>query len=231
MGRRTSYDRGENHTMSKREVIQAYIHGDLDRRGFVTRLAALGVSAGAAAAYATQFAPAASAAVAPGGFVVRAAQTTDADYGTSVTFPSLEEAIAFAQTILDPLDELYDSLANFTEADFADGVHKQLTDFDGEISEQNDALHSLSAMTPQRTVTMGLRKDAATSAEDFLKSLQREYDTAVSKFVAVVPAADSGEIRQTLANISHAVSRHAGVLAFWVKGDGTPNGAFEEASK
>jgi hypothetical protein len=216
--------------MSKHETIQAYIRGDLDRRGFITRLVALGVSAGAATAYATRFSPSAAAAT-PGGFVMRAAQTTDADYGTTVTFPSLEEAIAFAMTILDALDALFKSLATYTADDFKDGVFDQLTDFAREISEQNDALHSLSAVTPRQSVIMGLRKDAASSADEFLTNLDREYTTAVRKFVAVVPAADSGEIRQTLANISHAVARQAGVLSFLTTGDGTPNGPFEEASK
>ncbi|MGC4190414.1 MAG: hypothetical protein QM589_04170 [Thermomicrobiales bacterium] len=216
--------------MSKHEIIQAYIRGELDRRGFVTRLATLGVSAGAAAAYATQFAPGISAA-APGGFVVRAAQTTDADYGTTVDFASDAEAVAFASDIANPIADIYNSLDSFEASDFDDGVFAQLTDFSSEIGEQNDALKSLSATRPTTNATMGLKRSTDTDPSQFLADLSSAYDLAVQRFTAVVPAVDSGEIRQTLANISHAVARHAGVLAFLVKGDGTPDGAFEKASK
>lgn len=42
--------------MSERELISAYQHGRMDRRQFIKRLAALGVSAAAAGAYAQVFA-------------------------------------------------------------------------------------------------------------------------------------------------------------------------------
>ncbi|MGN6032338.1 MAG: ferritin-like domain-containing protein [Thermomicrobiales bacterium] len=216
--------------MSKHEIIQAYIQGDLDRRGFVTRLAALGVSAGAAAAYATQFAPGVAAAT-PGGFVVRAAQTTDADYGTSVDFESDAEAVALVSAAIAAIADLYGSLGNFTAADFPEGLYDQLNDFFAEIQQHADALSSLGAAPGTRSATLGLRQSGPTSADDLLEQLEAAYDKAVKNFVAAVPAVDSDEIGQTLANISHAVSRHAGVLSFFVKGDGSPNGAFEEASK
>ncbi|HWK82057.1 MAG TPA: ferritin-like domain-containing protein [Thermomicrobiales bacterium] len=217
--------------MSKHEIIQAYIHGDLDRRGFVTRLAALGVSAGAAAAYATQFAPAASAAVAPGGFVVRAAQTTDADYGTSVDFGSDAEAVALVSAAIGAIADLFGSLGSFSATDFPEGLYEQLNDFFAEIQQHADALSSLGATPGTRSATLGLRQSGPTSADDFLEKLETAYDKAVKNFVAAVPAVDADEVRQTLANIGGAIARHAGVLSFFVKGDGTPNGAFEEASK
>ena len=216
--------------MSKHEIIQAYIRGEVDRRGFIAKLATLGVSAGAAAAYATQFAPSVSAS-APGGFVVRAAQTQDADYGTTVDFPDDAAAVAFAAAILDALTALFAALANFTSSDFAQGVFEQLTDFASENSEQADALKSLSAVSPVLGTTMGLKKAAQTDPAAFLADLDKSYNTAVQNFNAVVPATDSGETRQTLSNISHAVARQAGVVSFLNGGDGTPNGAFEDAKK
>lgn len=215
--------------MSKHEIIQSYVRGEIDRRGFVTKLAALGVSAGAATAYATQFAPGVSAS--QGGFVVRAAQTTDANYGTSFDFADDAEALAFASTILDDVNALYDSLASFSAEDFEANVFDQLSDFSSEVDEQVDALTSLSAVRPNSSVTRGLKAASATDPSAFLADLESAYNTAVQQFTAVVPAVDSGEIRQTLTNISHAVSRHAGVVSFVTGGDGTPNGAFEEASK
>jgi len=215
--------------MSKHEIIQAYVRGELDRRGFVTKLAAFGVSAGAAAAYATQFAP--SAVAAPGGFVVRAAQTTDADYGTSVDFESDAEAVELVSNAIGAISTLFASLSTFSPADFPEGLYDQLNDFFAEIQEHADALASLATVPTRRSATMGLRRSAASSADDFLKELEAAYDKAVKNFVAAVPAVDSGEIRQTLSNVSHAVARHAGVISFFTKGDGTPNGAFEEASK
>lgn len=216
--------------MSKHEIIQAYIRGDIDRRGFVTKLAAFGVSAGAAAAYATQFAPGVSAAK-PGGFVVRAAQTTDADYGTSVEFGSDAEAVTLVSDAIGAVAALFASLSSFSAADFPEGLYDQLNDFLGEIQEHADALSSLATIPTRRSATMGLRQSTPSSADDLLKQLEAAYETGVKNFVAAVPAVDAAEIRQTLADISHAVARHAGVLSFFVKGDGTPNGAFEEASK
>ncbi|MGC4106384.1 MAG: hypothetical protein QM753_08520 [Thermomicrobiales bacterium] len=216
--------------MSKHDIIQAYIHGELDRRGFVTKLATLGVSAGAAAAYATQFAPSVSAA-APGGFVTRAAQTTDADYGTSVEFGSDAEAVALVAQALGAISALFASLANFSAADFPEGVHAQVLDFASEVEEHANALAALATVPTRRSSIQGLRQASAASADDFLKDLSEGYDTAVKNFVAAVPAVDSDETRQTLANISHAVARQAGLVSFFVKGDATPNGAFEEASK
>lgn len=142
--------------------------------------------------------------------------------------PSPDVALAFTATILDPPDGLYDALAGFT-ADFVGGVYEQLVDSAAEVVVQRDTLRSLFATVLARSGVPGLRK-AATGPADFLKTLARDSDTAVRKFVAVVPAADSGEIRQPLAPISHAVGCQAGVVSFRVTGDATPDGAFEEAS-
>jgi len=217
--------------MSKHEVIQEYIRGDIDRRGFITKLAGLGVSAGAAAAYATQFAPGVAAAAKPGGFVIRAAQTTDADYGTSVDFDSDDEAVALVSAALNAISALFASLSNFDAADFPEGLYDQLNDFAAEIQQHVDALASLATIPGSRSATLGLRQTSVSDPGEFLSQLEDEYSDAVKNFVAAVPAVDDDEIRQTLANISHVVARHAGVISFFESGDGTPDGAFEEASK
>jgi hypothetical protein len=51
--------------MSKQELVDAYLDGSLNRRGFVRRLIATGVSAGAATGYAQLLAPSAEAAQTP----------------------------------------------------------------------------------------------------------------------------------------------------------------------
>lgn len=49
--------------MPKHELVEAYLEGRLDRRDFVRRLTALGVSAGAATIYAASLSDSAAAAV------------------------------------------------------------------------------------------------------------------------------------------------------------------------
>ena len=55
-------DKNEELMMSRKELIDGYVHGHLSRRQFMRSLVAAGMTAGAAAVYASSIAPAASAA-------------------------------------------------------------------------------------------------------------------------------------------------------------------------
>lgn len=90
--------------MTKHELIEAYVAGRIDRRDFVRRLTALGVSGGAALAYAQSLTPVAAAAgVARDahGYLIRAQGT--GDYGTGGEFGSVKELIDFLVHLLDTI--------------------------------------------------------------------------------------------------------------------------------
>src|SRR6266508_1583744 len=107
--------------MTKLELIDAYVRGRIDRRHFVRRLTAAGVSSGAAFAYAQSLGPRAAVAGAarnPAGFVVRT-QEDDADYGVACSIDSGLEAVAALMPGTVSLPVFLDAgLRLFGEADF-----------------------------------------------------------------------------------------------------------------
>src|SRR5665811_49831 len=147
--RRLVDPRGGGADMTKSELVDAYIRGEMDRRGFITKLTAMGVSATAAAAYAVSFAQNAAASPArnPAGFVARG-QDTDEEYGTAFIIELIEAAInallEAVNAIVETLDELF---ASFTSDDLvAEGF--DATDFTllqtirEQIDEQLEALNA-----------------------------------------------------------------------------------------
>ena len=103
--------------MTKRELIQEYVSGRIDRRDFMVRLTGLGVSGAAALAYAQSLTPSVSAASVrrdPNGFIIRSAS---GEYGPGGIFKAILELLKFAfkflQSVIDLLLEL---LANLLAA-------------------------------------------------------------------------------------------------------------------
>lgn len=200
--------------MTKRELIEAYIHGSVDRRDFVRRLTALGISAGAAVAYAQSLAPAASAA--PGrnaaGFIVRA-QTTDAEYGTACVLANDGTGVTALLGAVQGVEATLAALDNFSVDDFDAGVFDALTTIRDHQQEHADALSSILGDLGQSTPAA---PSAATfaSADAFLSALATALDNLVSLYAGVAPALiDSGEVRQTVMTLSLSAARQAAYVA------------------
>src|SRR5690348_8093370 len=99
----------ERGVMTKHELIDAYIRGRVDRRDFINRLTGMGISAAAAVAYATSFAPAAGAAGGQtrNGYKVRFQDATNDEYGTPIgVCQALDVLIAVTQRLIDRLNSL-----------------------------------------------------------------------------------------------------------------------------
>jgi hypothetical protein len=198
--------------VTKQELIGAYVRGELDRRGFVGRLTALGVTATAAVAYAGSFAPgvAASSSRNEAGFLMSAQGTVnDDEYGTAFSFASDEEAVTVALESVAAVLAVLGALGGFSADDFDPGVFDVLTTIQEQQAEHADALAALLGDTPVETPPA----DSFGSADDFLASLAGALDDLVGTYAAVAPALESGEARQTVTNILAVASRQAAVVA------------------
>lgn len=200
--------------MTKRELIEAYIQGSVDRRDFVRRLTALGISAGAAVAYAQTLAPAASAA--PGrnaaGFVVRA-QTTDAEYGTACVLANDGTGVTALLAAVQGVQATLAALDNFSAGDFDEGVFDALSTIRNQQQEHADALSSilgdLGESTPA-TPSAG----TFSSAGAFLTALATALNNLVSLYAGVAPALiDSGEVRQTVTTLALSAAQQAAYVS------------------
>ena len=219
--------------MTKSEIVDAYIRGELDRRAFVTRLTAVGVSAGAAIAYAVSLAPAAGAASprhSASGYIARAQQNPDGEYGTAITLTSDDEGIQDLLTASRDVDALLDALDTFTADDFrnagltADDL-ALLQKIRDQHTEQVDAIQALaSGSGTTSTNSGGGNAEVDTSSlTDYLKALADALNTLVGVFAAVIPAIQSGEIRQTLTQIGLVVARHAAIISYLAGEDPSPD--------
>jgi hypothetical protein len=196
--------------MTKRDLIEAYIQGSVDRRGFVRRLSALGISAGAAVAYAQSLAPAASAA--PGrnaaGFVVRA-QTTDAEYGTACVLQNDGTGVSALLGAVQGLLATLAALDDFSAGDFDNGVFDALGTIRDQQQEHLDALTAILGDLGQSTPAAPSAGTFA-SADAFLSALASALDGLVALYAGVTPALiDSGEVRQTVTTLSLVAARQA----------------------
>ena len=204
--------------MSKRELIEAYIRGDLDRRQFVSRLTMLGVSGGAAVAYASSLGR--SAAAAPttpaSGYVMRAQAADDGEYGTALAMSVIEgltrmrdDVQAFVLSVLAGLDQ-------FSEGDFPPGRFQTLGTIRSQQEEHLDAINSQieaneGAATNQVT-RFGFQTQQFESPEAFLMALSDGFEKLTASYAGVVPAVDSGEVRQALMSTASVANRHASVV-------------------
>ena len=123
--------------MSKHEVVEAYLHGRIDRREFVRRLSLAGVSTAAALAYAQSLASPAS-----------AAPTVRGKHGLMVSFQDYP--------VLDSDD---DGLSDDEEADLGTDPNNPDTDGDGindgdEVNCGSDPLDPDSVCTDEPTTDL-----------------------------------------------------------------------------
>lgn len=215
--------------MTRHELIDAFVAGNIGRREFVRGLTALGVSAGAASAYALTLAPGAAAAgdPRPAGFVMRA-QADDEEYGTACTLTDdLEGVLALVgaegatAAILDAI------LGAFDETDIPSIA--LLEALQADLAEQLDALDTLVGDLGGSAPSAATAAEAPSSADTALAALADALNDAISLFVGVIPAIEDGETRQTLTTMLAVLARYAGVVST-LAGDTPTSGPFEQAT-
>ena len=193
--------------MTKIELIDAYVRGDMDRRSFMRKLAAVGVSATAATAYAGSLAQGASAAP-NAGFVMRA--QTDADYGIDDLDEFIQQLIqsiiAVIQSILDRIFGNF-GVSDFQNAGFSAQDFTLLQALRGQAAEQAEALD---AQVGSATSAQAQTALSGTLAEQ-LSTLATEYNRYASALARMAPRAEQAEQRQLLTAVGFAASRQAAV--------------------
>ena len=188
--------------MTKIELIDAYVRGDIDRRSFIRRLTALGVSATAATAYAGSLAQGASAAPNTG-FVMRAQIDWD-EYGEDFLEALIQAIIAIIRSILEQI------FGGFGATDFEQaGISPQdvalLRSARSQIEEQAHAMDSLFGTAANRQP----RTRVSGSLETQLAALATEYNRYASVLARIAPDAEQAEQRQLLTAVGFAASRQA----------------------
>jgi hypothetical protein len=198
--------------MTKHELIDAYASGRIGRRDFMTRLTALGVSAGAATAYAFALNP--SSALASGGdrrgFVVARAQD-DGDYGGPILgFPetvgeAIEAAIAFTSLLSAALQAILDAF-NAEDFGFAavDGatILANLQDFSNQLDQQLSVLETTGTAPSSAAKAAPAVAQTTATAEEALTQLAQRYAILDGYYAGAVPSLDDEEVRLTLMGIA-----------------------------
>ena len=221
--------------MTKSDVVDAFIRGDLDRRGFIKRLTAIGVSSAAAMAYAGSLVQSTSAApVGNGsGFITRfqGAANADATYGPAIPIDNIREAI---QALLDSIQELVSVLqrllADFAPVDFAeaglDETNREIvSDIVDQIREQAQAMASYRELSLTEGADAVL--DTVSGLIESLGVAGTGLDDAAGKYAALIPALEDLEERELFTQIGIATGRYAGVVNHMAGMNPVP-GAFEE---
>ena len=197
--------------MTKRELIEAFLRGDVDRRQFVNRLTMLGVSGGAAVAYATSLSQ--SAAASPSqpaaGFVMRAQTEDDEDYGGGVDLPSDDEAIAIAIAVIEGIIALLEALDQFAATDFLEGVVETLERIRDQQNEHADALSATSGTARMTRQGFAAQTPKFASPEEFLNTVSDGLEELAGVYAAIVPGMQSAEYRQTVMGAASVAARHA----------------------
>jgi len=197
--------------MTKHEVINDYISGRIGRRDFMTRLTALGVSAGAALAYAQTFIMDTSAAGSrPAGHSVDMAQ-----YGGPILgFPetvgeAIEAAISFLSGLSAALQAILDA---FDAEDFGFAavtgptIITNLQEFSNQLDEQLSVLESTGnavsgAAKSARPLSVVNLAQAAT-AQEALTQLAQRYAILDGYYAGAVPSLDDADARLTLMGVA-----------------------------
>jgi hypothetical protein len=201
--------------MSKQELIGAYVSGRIGRRDFVRRLTALGVSATAAAAYATSLtSAAASGGRDAAGLRVRA--QTDV-YGLG-DFGTLEQSIQTLLGMQSVLEAIVDGgfgtnlkaaplrKQNGDELDPDD--KDQIATLRTQLASHSGVLTTLLRDIGGSPAANALPKLTYDVAEDALADLESAYDLQLGVFASVIPATTNVEALATFAKVSLVQGRH-----------------------
>ena len=194
--------------MTKRELIQAYVSGRIDRRDFMVRLTSLGVSGAAALAYAQSLTPSAEASSGrgPNGYITR---TLNAEYGPGGIFQTIIELLQFAVRFI---QQILNLIAALLRSIFADAPS-----------------HAMRLITPLKVGDALPNGDVLTQGDaDLLKTVQNQLEahlsaikSAFGDFGAAVPAtasnaeaasASGSDISALASALSDLVSFQAAVI-------------------
>ena len=215
--------------MTKRDLIDAYVRGDVDRRGFIRKLTAMGVTATAAAAYAGSFGGEAAAATArnSAGFISRlqGAQDADEDYGIAVAIQNILQALqrflARMESIIDRLGQII-SQGNGPRPDLLQKIQSQIEEQrQGLISRlQGEAGYSPAMVNGLTGRNLGLQ------GGNTLADIANDLNVQTGLLAAIIPAIESGQDRQLMTNIGLVTARHAALISDLAGLDPIPS-AFE----
>jgi hypothetical protein len=208
--------------MTKSELIAAYVSGRIDRRDFVRRLTALGVSATAAAAYAQSLTPGASAAGVgrdPAGMRVRG---RDQEYGVGGEFGEITDVINLQLQLIDIQLSILGGLENLKAAPLRLQGTDQLDPADvGQLDTMRTQLQA------HRDALAGLVEDFGASAsvpsvpefsystiDDMLSDLQLAQEAQLGIYAAVIPTITgtgpaTASAHRTFVQVSLVEGRHA----------------------
>lgn len=203
--------------MTKHELIDGFIRGNLGRREFIRGLTALGVSASAATAYAYSLGPAVSAAGVRGkdGYRVRAQD--DDDYGG----PTLEEILELIRQILAILrilaallGDLISRLPNFK---LAPGLYAAPSDTDVEalatlVTQHEAHAEALKAIVPALGGSLTDEDIPAVTAETYEETVDYMLPLLTSlpaAFATIIPGITDKAALSTLTSIALVSSRHS----------------------
>lgn len=220
--------------MTKSEVVDAFIRGDLDRRGFIKKLTAVGVSSAAAMTYAATLVQdvAASPSGNGTGFITRGFMQDDV-YGLAVPIEDVPAAIAaLSSETVEIADTLAALIANFTADDF---TNAGLDDADAEVLQtiQSQLLEQAAAIAaftgaPAAAEQAETSVDVATGTLiDALTIVAQGLDELASGYAALIPALEDPAALELFTQIAIAVGRFAALTSDMAGLDPVPS-AFEE---
>lgn len=188
--------------MSKIELIDAYVRGDIDRRSFMRKLAALGVSATAAAAYAGSLGTSASASTGTG-FLAKA---QDDDYGIGDFIEGLIAAIvALIRAILESIFGGIFGARDFEQAGLSDRQVSMLRQMSTQMEEQAAALDGIFGTAQAPKVEVG------GSLNELLTQLAAEFNRYTAALARVAPTLESAEARELVTSVGFSASRQAAI--------------------
>jgi hypothetical protein len=203
--------------VTKHEVIQAFVSGEIGRRDFVRRLTALGVSSSAALAYAHSLAPDAGAAgVAAGSaYVTRAQADPDGDYGAPIPDDLLCDLftllISIRQAVLESINALIDSNVDEDLGQIGSAqILQRLQEMGQHAATQLVVLQELADESCGTALATSFKRAPLAQADEVgYGSLAELLDLEAGLYTAVVPAIVDPAVRQTLMSIGMVVARHA----------------------
>jgi hypothetical protein len=206
--------------MTKHELIDAYVRGRIDRRNFVRRLTALGVSASAAGAYALSLSPSASAAGTrtAAGYRVRAQD----EYGGAADIILALFNILKVAGLLTAFEHILAHLRRkgrtSTVANLKAAPHRfQVSDADSDelatlfsqAAAHADAIKSLLTDLGSSAPSPSVPTLTYDSIDELVTDLQPVLEVTAGYYAWLIPTTADKKTLATLASIGLVASRHA----------------------
>jgi hypothetical protein len=212
--------------MTRHELIDAFVSGQIGRRDFVRGLTALGVSAGAALAYSNTLAPKTAAAGRQSSPYVMRFQAQEDVYGTVCTLNEVEAATAVAAAEQEVSSILEGILADFDQSDIP--FINALEVLNDHVSQHIDVLNTMVTDlggTPPTPPPQPTYTDVDTAFDELIDAL----GGLTQLFTGVVPATANGERRQARMGIAMNLNKHLGYILA-LRNNPSPGDIFERAN-